>query len=112
MDINELRKMTILQLREEAHKFPDIQGVSGMKKEVLLKILMEKHGIKDTGPTGNTEYKRQIKAKIKQLKRERTQALQAEEAIKATRLRRRIKQLKRKTRKLSKMIKVTPGKSV
>jgi hypothetical protein len=107
MDAKQLERMTIFELREEAHKFPDIQGVSGMKKEDLIKILKEKYGIKDTGPKGDVAYKQQIKAKIRKLKAERDQALQAKDAAKVKLLRKRIKQLKRKTRKIAEKIKTT-----
>jgi len=110
MDAKQLEKMTILELREEALKFPDIQGVSGMKKEALLKILREKYGIKDEGPKGDIGYKRRLKAKIKQLKGERAQALQAKDAAKAVLLRRRIKQLKRTTRKIAEKAKIAAAR--
>lgn len=106
MDLKELEKMTILQLREEALKFSDIQGVSGMKKEALLKILKEKYGIKDEGPKGDIGYKQKLKAKIRRLKGEKAQALQAKDRAKAALLRKRIKQLKRATRKIAEKAKL------
>jgi cell division protein FtsX len=107
MDAKQLERMTILELREEARKFPDIQGVSGMKKEDLLRILKEKYGIKDTGPKGDLAYKQQLKAKIRKLKAERDQALQAKDATKVKQLRELIKRLKRKTRKIAEKTKAT-----
>ncbi|UCH83702.1 MAG: hypothetical protein JSW50_14825, partial [Candidatus Latescibacterota bacterium] len=42
MDYHALEKMTVIKLREEAKKFPDVKGVSGMKKEELINLLVEK----------------------------------------------------------------------
>ncbi len=45
MDYHELEKMTVIKLREEAKKFPDLKSVTGMKKEELIHALVEHLGI-------------------------------------------------------------------
>jgi cell division protein FtsX len=45
MDYHELEKMTVIKLREEAKKFPDLKGVTAMKKEELVHALVEHLGI-------------------------------------------------------------------
>ena len=41
MEINDLEKMTVTKLREEVGKFDDVKGVSGMKKDQLIDIIVE-----------------------------------------------------------------------
>ena len=45
MDYHDLEKMTVIQLREEAKKFPDLKGVTAMKKDQLVRALVEHMGI-------------------------------------------------------------------
>jgi hypothetical protein len=45
MDWKELEKMTVLKLREEALKFPQIQGVHGKNKEQLMDEIATALGI-------------------------------------------------------------------
>jgi RAB protein geranylgeranyltransferase component A len=42
MNYQDLEKMTVVKLREEASKLEDVKGVSGMKKEELIHLLCEK----------------------------------------------------------------------
>ena len=42
MDLHELEKKTVNDLRDMAAKYEDIKGVSGLKKDQLLEILCEK----------------------------------------------------------------------
>jgi len=48
MDYNELQQMTVIKLREEVKKFPDVKGVTGMKKDELIQLLVDKLGIEVT----------------------------------------------------------------
>lgn len=104
MDYQELEKMTVIKLREEAKKFPDVKGVSGMKKEELLRLLVEKLGIetpeKKKRSPEKPRDKRTLKSKITELKAEREAARAAKDSNRATLLRRRIHSLKRQVRKL------------
>ena len=46
MDWKDLEKMTIVKLREEALKFPQIEGVHGKNKEQLMDEIASVLGIK------------------------------------------------------------------
>ena len=105
MDYSELEKLTVIKLREEAKKFPDVKGVSAMKKEELLNLLVEKLGIevpekKTKKKTASPKNKASLKKKIEQLKMEREAARADRDSKKATILRRRIHTLKRQIRKI------------
>ena len=45
MDRKDLEKMTVLKLREEALKYPQIQGVHGKQKEQLLAEIAKALGL-------------------------------------------------------------------
>ena len=45
MEWKDLEKMTVLKLREEALKFPQIQGVHGKSKETLMHEIATALGI-------------------------------------------------------------------
>ena len=45
MDWKDLEKMTVLKLREEALKFPQIEGVHGKNKEQLMLEIAKALGI-------------------------------------------------------------------
>lgn len=94
-----LDKWTMKELREEALKVPNIQGVHGMNKEELLAMLREAKGI----PAPQTKKKvtnvREIKAKIAELKKVKDE--ERSEGVSPVRLdilRRKISRLKKKTR--------------
>jgi hypothetical protein len=105
MDYHELEKMTVIQLREEAKRFPDLKGVTAMKKEELVHVLVERLGIavpdkkKKAGRVSLD--KSDLKKKIAALQ-EAKAAAQAEHNRKRTDvLRRRIHAFRRRVRKLS-----------
>ena len=102
MDAKTLQKMTIVKLREEALKFPDITGVHGMSKGQLLPILKEKYGIIDEQTESEVlaERKHALKKKIRQLKIEKAQALEEKDAKKAALLRRRLRRQRRVLKKV------------
>ncbi len=101
MDYERLRKLTVVKLREEAHKFPDVKGVSGMKKEQLLELLCEKLGISpDKKPEAIPIDKGVLKRKIHELKALRSEALEKKEHKDAALYRKRIHVQKRRLRKI------------
>lgn len=75
MDAKTLEKMTVIKLREEAHKFPDIVGAHGMNKAHLLTLLKQKYGITEVKSHDEilTERKHALKKKILQLKAARAE---------------------------------------
>ena len=102
MDAKTLQKMTVVKLREEALKFPEITGVHGMHKEELLPILKEKYGIAEDQTESEVlaERKHALKKKIRQLKAEKAQALEAKDAKKTALLRRRLRRQRRVLKKV------------
>lgn len=74
MTLQELKKLTVIKLREEAMKYPDVKGTSGMKKDELIALLCEKLGIepekkKAAVPATKLSTKQLIK-ELKNLKQE------------------------------------------
>ncbi|MGA1842321.1 MAG: transcription termination factor Rho [bacterium] len=106
MTRHELEKMTVVKLREEALKYPELTGVHGMKKAELIKALAELMGLPEEEipkkkvkvKKGNT--KGGLKKVIKSLKEKRSEALKAKDAKALKIVRKRIKSAKRKLRKL------------
>lgn len=104
MEYHDLEKMTVIQLREEVKKFPEMKGVTAMKKEELIHALVEHLGIavpekkKPTlrGRADKTTLKKQIAA----LRAAKTAARTERDPKKADVLRRRIHAVKRRLRKM------------
>jgi cell division protein FtsX len=105
MDYHELEKMTVIRLREEAKKFPDIKGVTGMKKEELLHLLVERLGIavpeKKHTLVQVPVDKTTLKTRIAELQTAKAAARLEHNRKKANLLRRRIHSTKRRLRKMA-----------
>ncbi len=98
-----IEKMTAPELREIAMKIPGVQGAHAMDKEKLIEIIKDFLEIKEEKkPKVGKERIREIKQKIKQLKKEKEEALKNKDKKKVQILRRRINRLKKLTRKLAK----------
>lgn len=103
----QLEKLTTPKLRELAlEKYPNLTGVSGMKKEELVEAIIaeevrlglrpkeeERRATADMGAT-------QLKAGIRTLKQTRDSALQAKDRAGLAMARLQIKRMKRRLRKL------------
>ncbi len=104
----DLEKLTAPKLRELAlAQFPNLTGVSGMKKEELVDAIIAeevRQGLRakegDKSQATATMGAGQLKTAIRVLKRARTAALEARDrpTIRATRLQ--MKRMKRRLRKL------------
>ena len=99
----ELEKLTVVKLRELAHEYPQIVGATGMKKEELIKAVLEARG----EPVEKEKKKdlvliSHIKKEIKKLKEEQAKALTDKDSQKAATLRKKISKLKKQTRLLAK----------
>ncbi|UCG52723.1 MAG: transcription termination factor Rho [Candidatus Latescibacterota bacterium] len=107
MDYHELEKMTVIKLREETKKFPDVKGVSGMKKEELIALLVEKLDIKvpekkKKKAPSVPKNKMTLKKKIMELRGQKEAArAEKDSRKKVTVLRKRIHSLKRQLRKIA-----------
>jgi hypothetical protein len=100
MDAKELLRLNVPKLREEALKVPGAVGVNGMKKEELVKLLAEAHGIVLEQRTNSTE-KVEIKKRLRLLKAKRDEVLARKAATELAHLRRGIRSLKRRSRELA-----------
>ena len=103
MDWKDLEKMTVLKLREEALKYPQIEGVHGKHKDQLMdeiaKVLnIEKPHAHLTETIVHT--KADLKNKILQLKVERDKSLEAHDHKKLHEVRREMHELKHTIRKI------------
>lgn len=95
-----LERWTIKELREEALKVPDIQGVHGMNKEEILITLRKHKGISEPEPTKKGGSVREIKKKINELREIKEQ--ERESGAARTRLdilRKKISRLKKQTQR-------------
>ncbi len=103
----DLEKLTAPKLRELAmEKYPNLAGVSGMKKEELVEAIIAEEvrlGLRPkeertqaTAAMGVT----QLKAAIRNLKRDRDAALQGKDGTGLGRARLQIKRMKRQLRRL------------
>jgi hypothetical protein len=103
MDWKDLEKMTVIKLREEALKHPEIKGVHGKNKPELMDELaailgIEKphvHFTKDVVLT-----KGELKHKIRELKAERVKLVGMKDHKQLHAVRRKMHDLKRQIRKI------------
>ena len=102
MDWHELSKKKVTELREMAQE-QGMQGTSGLHKDQLLPVLAEMLGIERPHKVAEGAGKKEIKAKIRELKRERVAALEAGDREKLLLSRRKIHRLKRKARRMARL---------
>jgi hypothetical protein len=74
MEFKDLEKMTVTKLREEAAKFEDVKGTSGLKKDQLIDILCQKLEIHRPEKKIVGLDKAALKARMRALKDKRKQA--------------------------------------
>ena len=103
MEWKDLERMTVLKLREEALKFPQIEGVHGKDKEQLMDEIAKALGIEKphvhfTDKVVHT--KSDLKHKIQELKVERDKLLQEHDHKKLHEVRREMHELKHEIRRL------------
>ena len=106
MDAKELLRLNVPKLRGEALKVPGAVGVTGMKKDELIRLLAKAHGIVLEQRTMSAE-KIEVKKRIRALKTRRDEALGRNAQQEVARLRRGIRSLKRRTRALARTGKVS-----
>jgi hypothetical protein len=103
MEWKDLEKMTVLKLREEALKFPQIEGVHGKNKEQLMDEIAKALGIEKPHvhfAERIVHTKSEMKHKIQELKVERAKLLEAQDHKKLHEVRREMHDLKHEIRKL------------
>src|SRR2546426_10659794 len=83
--------MTAVQLRGQLAKYPDVTGVSAMKKDKLVELLCKKVGIDMHAHAAAIGInKTAIKQQIRALKKERDAAMQAHDSAKLAEIRHRV----------------------
>lgn len=107
MTAKELLRMNTPRLREEALKIPDIVGVTAMKKEALIRLLAQEHGIPLETKTPSAE-RADIKQHLAALKRRRDQAIERKAYDELHAVRRGIRTLKRRLRAFAKAARTHP----
>jgi len=103
MEWKDLEKMTVVKLREEALKFPQIEGVHGKNKEHLMDELANVLGIEKPHHQFNDEVvhtKSDLKHKIHELKIEREKLIATHDYHHLHDVRRQIHELKHTIRKI------------
>ena len=97
-----LEKMTATELRAIAIDMPEITGASGMNKTELVKAIKKVRGVEDTAKKKDAKVSiRQLKEKIRDLKKKRAESLESDDKKWADIYRRRISRLKKKTRQVA-----------
>ena len=103
MEWKDLEKMTVLKLREEALRFPQIEAVHGKNKEQLMDEIARALGIEKPHAHFTEKIvhtKSDLKHKIHELKAERDKLLQAHDYKKLHDVRREMHELKHTIRKI------------
>ena len=103
MEWKELEKMTVVKLREEALKHPEIKGVRGKNKQELIDELARVLGIeKPHFHAVATEFraKPDIRKRIRELKVKRDGLLESHNRVEFRGVRREIHRLKHQLRKI------------
>jgi hypothetical protein len=110
MELKTLERLTVVKLREEALKIPELSGVRAMSKEELIRALAAAHGI-DVSQRRRGGGKAQLKKQIADLKTRIAEAIRGKQKSELKRLRRRVKHLKAQTRRLAKAPAPMPSES-
>lgn len=95
-----LEKWTMRELREEALKVPNVQGVHGMNKDEILAFLREVRGIPEPQTKKKAVNVRELKVKVQELRHLRAEERsQGASRARLDILRRKMSRLKKKTRR-------------
>jgi len=103
MEWKDLEKMTVVKLRDEALKFPQIEGVHGKNKEQLMDELAPFMGIEKPHVhfrENIVHTKTELKHQIHELKKERENLIDAHDHHHLHDVRRQIHELKHSIRKI------------
>lgn len=102
MEWHDLEKMTVVQLREDAHE-KGIEGVHGKNKAELVEALAALLGIEKPHEALSDDVvhsKTDLKQELRRLKAERDKLLEAHDHPGLKKVRREIRRLKRKVKKI------------
>jgi hypothetical protein len=112
MDLRDLRKMTVVKLREEALQMGGFIGVHGMNKQQLIAAMAPRLGIDLEAETKAAREKfsgnkMAMKQEIRQLKTQRDAALEDHDMTAVVQVRKSIKKYKRALRRMAKQTRAT-----
>jgi len=111
MELKEIQRLTLPKLRELAKEATDLQGVSGMEKEALIKAIAAAKGIAYDESFKDTHAIHAIKLDLRALKKQKAELLAAGgDRKKYQRIQRKIKLEKRLTRHLAREAKTAAAK--
>ena len=96
MEKDQILKMALPKLREEALKIENIAGVHGMNKGQLVSLLFDVHGIPEDKKVKAADS--ETKKKIKELREKKLELNHAGDKKQAKILQRKIHRIKRSTR--------------
>jgi hypothetical protein len=102
MEWKDLEKMTIVKLREEALKFPQIESVHGKGKEQLMDELARLLGVRKPHTSFTEKFvhtKSDLKHRLHELKAERDKVLAVHDHARLHAIRREMHALKHQIRK-------------
>lgn len=104
MDLKELRKMTVVKLREEALNHTQITGVHGLTKQQLIEALAQALGIpmEKQKKVAKTSDISSAKQKIRNFRKLRDEEMAKKSKGEMSKIRKQIKRLKRHTRNIPK----------
>jgi hypothetical protein len=102
MDLQTLERLTVVKLREEASKIPELSGVRAMSKEELIRAIAGALSIDLRERRKGGAGKGAIKKLIRELKVKIAAAIQTKNRAELKALRRHVKRLKSQTRHLAK----------
>jgi hypothetical protein len=101
MDLKTLERMTVVKLREEALKIPELSGVRAKSKDELIRALAGALGI-DLGERRRGGGSMPVlKRQIRDLKMKIAEVIQSKKSSELRTLRRQVKHLKTETRRLA-----------
>jgi len=110
VDLKSIQKMTADKLREELSQYPDLTGLSALKKDKLVALLCQKRGIDMHAHAAAAIDKTSIKQVIRALKKEREAATAAGDSKRATEIRHKIHHEKHKLRRAVKLADMAAAK--
>lgn len=102
MDLQTLERLTVVKLREEALKIPELSGVRAMTKEELIRAIAGALNIDLRERRKGGAGKGAIKKLIRELKVKIAEAIHGKNRSEVKALRRHMKRLKAQTRHLAK----------
>jgi len=111
MDLKTLERMTVIKLREEATKVPELSAIRGLNKDELIRAIAKAHGIDLSGRRRGGSVKTELKRQIRGLRSQISEVIQAKQSTELKKLRRHVKRLKAQTRRLARATVAAPAPS-